>query len=57
MDPLLKIYIDRLTNSEYQHAASIVEITRLEKENEELKKELEELKESKQSDNDEKEGD
>lgn len=58
MDPLVQIYIDKLTNSEYQYALSIVEIARLNKENEELKKELNKVNEiNKSIDENEKEGD
>ena len=58
MDPLVQIYIDKLTNSEYQYALSIVEIARLNKENEELKKELNKVNEiNKSIDEDAKEGD
>lgn len=65
MEPIVQVYADKLKARDYENAVCIVEIAKLQKENDKLRKELEELKEEK-SDNkednkedneDEKEGD
>lgn len=57
MDPLVQVYANKLKDSTYENAVCIVEIAKLQKENNELRKELEELKEkkSKKKDDDKKE--
>lgn len=61
MDPLVQAYANKLKDSEYENAVCIVEIAKLQKENEKLRKELEELKEekleNKEDEEDKKEGD
>ena len=61
MDPLVQVYANKLKDRDYENAVCIVEIAKLQKENDKLRKELKELKEEK-SDNkedneEEKEGD
>lgn len=61
MDPLVQVYANKLKDRDYENAVCIVEIAKLQKENDKLRKELEELKEekseNKEDDEDEKEGD
>ncbi|MGO3017876.1 MAG: hypothetical protein ACTIH2_01865 [Anaerococcus sp.] len=47
MDPLVQVYANKLRDSDYENAVCIVEIAKLQKENDELRKEIEELKEEK----------
>lgn len=47
MDPLVQAYANKLKDSEYENAVCIVEIAKLQKENDKLRKEIEELKEIK----------
>lgn len=47
MDPLVQVYANKLRDSDYENAMCIVEIAKLQKENDELRKEIEELKEEK----------
>lgn len=64
MEPIVQVYADKLKARDYEYALCIVEIAKLQKENDKLRKEIEELKEEKsenKEDNedkeDEKEGD
>ena len=58
MDPLIKMYIDRLAQSDYDNAILVLENENLQSQIDELRKELEEFKEIKKAvEEDEKEGD
>ncbi|WP_308655401.1 hypothetical protein [uncultured Anaerococcus sp.] len=58
MDPLIKMYIDRLAQRDYDNAILVLENENLQSQIDELKKELEEFKEIKEIvEEDEKEGD
>lgn len=61
MDPLVQVYANKLKDRDYENAVCIVEIAKLQKENEKLRKEIEEFKEekseNKEDNEDEKEGD
>lgn len=56
MDPLVQVYANKLKDSEYENAVCIVEIAKLQKENDKLRKEIEELKEEKTENKEDNEG-
>lgn len=56
MDPLVQAYANKLRDRDYENAVCIVEIAKLQKENEKLRKELEEFKEIKKAVEDDEKG-
>lgn len=64
MEPIVQVYADKLKARDYEYALCIVEIAKLQNENDKLRKEIEQLKEEKsenkednEDEEDEKEGD
>lgn len=61
MDPLVQVYANKLRDRDYENAVCILEIAKLQKENDKLRKEIEEFKEekseNKEDNEEEKEGD